>query len=160
MKDLQKHYTNKTEIDIMFNLLNEYCDFDITEFLENSAGSGNIVNEIKNRFPNIEFKAYDIYNETNNPDIKQLDYLKEKIEYKKGRVCLINPPFKYGIKFLDKALTECDMVICILFVNSLTSIKFNKIYTDKIYIKKNVLFGDKKYNIMIGSFKRKENINE
>ena len=65
------------------------------EWLENSAGSGRMVDFLKSKSDK-KIIAYDIINETGREDIKECNYLKEKIEYKKGRVAFINPPFTKG----------------------------------------------------------------
>jgi hypothetical protein len=93
----EAHFTTDELINEMFLLKDKYVDFDITEYLENSAGDGRIID----RFDK-PYIAYDI--NSLRDDIKEVNYLKEKIEYKKGRVCIMNPPFAIGLKFLYKAL--------------------------------------------------------
>lgn len=125
--DKEAHFTTDELIDEMFDLLKKYYKDDIVEYMENSAGDGRIVD----RFDK-PYVAYDI-----NPlrdDIKECNYLKEKIEYKKGRVCMMNPPFNKGLKFLYKALRECDYVITILSQNSLLNIDYDKVWCDEIQL--------------------------
>ena len=98
----EAHFTPNDLIDEMFSLLNKYYKGDITEYLENSAGDGRIID----RFDK-PYIAFDI--ESRRDDIKECDYLKEKIEYKPGRVALINPPFQKGLKFLYNILEWLDL---------------------------------------------------
>jgi hypothetical protein len=149
---MEKHYTPKDLIDELFLLKDKYVDFNITEYLENSAGCGNIID----RFDK-DYIAFDIFNETNREDIKQCDYLKEKIEYKEGRVSIINPPFTKGLKFVYKSLEEGDMTIAILAVNSLLNIDYSKYWLLEGQIWKNKDFGSCKVSICIVVLrKRKE----
>ena len=146
---LEKHYTPEKLIDYCFKQLDTYYKDDITEYLENSAGSGNIIDFIKEHRDCKEYIAYDIFNETLRPDIKQVDYLKEKIDYKKGRVCVMNPPFQKGLKFVYKALKECDYVVSILSSNSLLNLNYDDYIVDDLIIVKKVDFGSCKMDILI-----------
>ena len=141
---LEKYYTPDYLIEEMFKIKDKYVKFDITEFLENSAGGGAICDRFDKTYI-----AYDILPEPGRTDIKQCNYLKEKIEYKKGRVAIINPPFIQGVRFLYKALEESDYVVSILSQNSLLNIDYNKVKFDEIQLRKNCKFGDTKVNIII-----------
>ena len=135
---LEKHYTPGKLTDEMFKLKEKYIDFDITEYLENSAGGGSIIDRFEKDIPYI---AFDIEPEKYRDDIKKCDYLKEKIDYKEGRVCMMNPPFNKGLKFLYKALKESDYVICILSQNSIINIDYTKVWVDEIQLWRNYDFG-------------------
>lgn len=153
---LEKHYTTDDLIQELFKYLDEFYPYEITEFLENSAGDGRIVDFIKDKYKK-DVVAYDIFNETKRYDIKECDYLKEKIEYKKGRVAIINPPFQKGLKFVYKALKECDCVITILSSTSILSIDYDSYDTGDIWLYKNYKFDNCKVSICIIGFKNKKN---
>ena len=125
--DKEAHFTTDELINEMFNLLKKYYKEDISEYLENSAGDGRIID----RFDK-PYIAFDI--KSRRYDIKECDYLKENIEYKKNRVCIMNPPFNKGLKFLYKALKECDYVLTILSQNSLLNIDYDKVWCDEIQL--------------------------
>lgn len=125
----EKHYTNEELLDEMFSLMNKYHP-NPTEILENSAGSGNMIDYLKSKL-DCNIIAYDILNETKREDIKECNYLKEKIDYKEGRLAFINPPFTKGLKFVYKALEECDRVIAILSQNSLINLDYDKYYLEE-----------------------------
>jgi hypothetical protein len=152
-KFLEAHYTPQELIDEMFILLDKFYKGDITEFMENSAGDGRFLDIFKNM--NIPYIAYDIDNPTNRTDIITKDYLKEKIDYKKGRVCLMNPPFAKGVRFLKKAINECDYVITILSSNSIMNLDYNTIWCDEIQLWRKYDFGSCKTDITIIACRKK-----
>jgi len=129
---LEKYYTPPDLIDELFILKDRYCDVAITEYLENSAGGGAICD----RFDK-PYIAFDIEPEPDRPDIIKADYLKEKIEYKPGRVCIMNPPFNKGLKFVNKSLKECDWVFCILSNISIHAFNFKDVWIEEIQYYKN-----------------------
>lgn len=148
---LEKHYTPKELIDELFILKDKYIDFEISEYLENSAGGGYICD----RFDK-PYIAYDIEPDEHRTDIKKCNYLKEKIDYKEGRVCIMNPPFTLGLKFLNKALKECDYVICILSQNSILNIDYENIWVDEVQLWRNYDFGSCKVSISIVACRNKK----
>lgn len=145
----EAHYTPNELVDEMFYLLNKYYNGDISEFLENSAGDGRIID----RFDK-PYIAFDI--ESKRKDIKECNYLKEEIEYKEGRVCIMNPPFHNGLKFLYKALKECDYVVSILSQNSLLNLDYDKVWCDEIELWKKYDFVSCKANIIIVACRSKK----
>ena len=148
----EKFYTPDYLIDELFDILKRFHKEEITEYLENSAGGGAILY----RFDK-PYIAFDIVNETGREDIKECNYLKEKIEYKKGRVSVINPPFTKGLKFLYKSLEEGDYTVCILSQNSILNLDYTKYWVDEIQLWHAVMFGDCKVTItLMGVRKRKE----
>jgi len=154
---LEKHYTTEYLCKYMdTEVLKKYYKGSISEFLENSAGSGLLVDYLKSEY-NLPVLAFDIKNETNREDIKECNYLKEKIEYKNGRVAFINPPFNKGLKFLYKSLEECDYCVAILSVSSFLSIDYDKYDVHTIDIFKNYNFGTCKTTICIIGIKKKLN---
>ena len=123
---LEKHFTPPQLLDAMWNLAK---DIDATEYMENSAGDGAIIDYVI-KPTGKPYIAYDIQNDTKREDIKECDYLKEKIEYKKGRVAIINPPFNKGLKFVYKALTEGDWCIALLSPSSLLNMDYTKYWVE------------------------------
>lgn len=149
----EKFYTPTELIDELLDLKERFCDVEITEYLENSAGCGNIID----RFDK-PFIAYDINNETNREDIYECNYLKEKIEYKEGRVAIINPPFNKGLKFLYKALEEGDWAFTILSQNSLLNLDYTKYWVEEIQLWRGYIFGETKVTVCLMAVrKRREN---
>lgn len=146
----EKFYTPKELIDELFLLRDKYCDFEITEYLENSAGGGAICD----RFDK-PYLAYDINPEPDRSDIKKCDYLKEKIEYKKGRVAIINPPFQKGLKFLYKSLEECDWCFCILSQNSILNLDYSKYWVEEIQLWRKYEFAGCKVSIALMAVRKK-----
>ena len=146
----EKFYTPKELIDELFILRDKYCDVEICEYLENSAGGGSICDHFDK-----PYIAYDINPEPNRSDIKKCDYLKEKIEYKKGRVSIMNPPFQKGLKFLYKSLEECDWCFCILSQNSILNLNYDKYWVEEIQLWRKYYFGDCKVDIILLAVRKK-----
>lgn len=144
---LEKFYTSGFILDELVKELKEKINLDeTTEFLENSAGDGKIIDALKVFEKPII--AYDII--PHRDDIIEGDYLKEKIEYKKGRVCVMNPPFSKGLKFLYKALDECDYVVSILSINSLLNIDYSKVWiVGDIKLYRKIVWDDTKISVII-----------
>ena len=152
---LEKHYTPDWLKDEMSLMLSEFYKGDITEFLENSAGDGSLIDYLKQKY-NKPVIAFDILNETHREDIKECNYLKEKIGYKKGRISFQNPPFQNGLKFVYKSLEECDYCVSILSMQSFLNIDYDKYEVDNIWIYRNVDFGSCKVGICIIGIKKKK----
>jgi hypothetical protein len=144
---LEKHYTTNQLLDEMYDLMLKYHT-NPTEVLENSAGSGNMIDYLKTKV-NCRILAYDILNETKRLDIKECDYLKLKLDYKPGRLAFINPPFSNGLKFVYKSLKECDRVIAILSLNSLLNIDYDKYFLEEGQVWKNYDFKSCKVSIFL-----------
>lgn len=150
---LEKHYTTDELIEELKSLQKRFYP-QATSFLETSAGDGRLIDAFKDIIP--DYIAYDIENETKRDDIKECNYMKEKIEYKKDRVCLQNPPFAKGIKFIYKALEECDYCISILSVNSFLNIDYSKYWVDEIQIWRKVQFEKTKVSICIVAIRKRK----
>jgi len=149
---LEHHETPHQLIEELFSILERFYKEEITEYLESCAGKGRIVD-----YFNKPYLAYDIEKYTDRKDIKITNYLKEKIEYKKGRVAVINPPFNKGLKFVYKALEECDYVVCILSQNSILNLDYTKYWVDEIQLWRNYQFENTKVSVsLMGVRKRKE----
>lgn len=119
-KNLDKYYTKlecvKKIVDITIKMFPE-----IKNYVEPSAGCGNISNYIKNLGFNVI--AYDVLPENNN--IIKADYLKTEIEIG-NHITIGNPPFGYkgdlALKFLNKALFESCVVA---FIMPITALKYS-----------------------------------
>lgn len=153
----EAHYTPQWLIDELFNLLEEYFDTNnITELLENSAGDGRIIEEFIKRY-NKPYIAFDIDPQPTNPKIiiNKENYLKKEIEYKPGRIAIINPPFSKGTKFCLKAVKESDFVVAITAKNTLLNLDYEKIWLEKAYVYKKVDFNSCKVGIAILIMRKK-----
>jgi len=113
---LDKFYTpintSKKCIDIAFN---EFKD--ITDIIEPSAGNGSFSNQLN-------CVAYDI--EPDEETIIKQDFLTLKLNYKKGRLIIGNPPFgdrnNLARKFYKKSCLLCDYIAFILPISQLNNI--------------------------------------
>jgi hypothetical protein len=155
---LEKFYTPHDFIQFVLDESKKYIDFDEVEsFLEPASGSGNMIDVLEQY--NKEIEAYDISNETGREDIRETDFLKLPISYRKGRYTLSNPPFHKGIKFLWKCLEISDYCCFILSASSIANIDWNKVQekfeVNKIQIKKKQEFTDTKQDVAILYLKRK-----
>ena len=141
-------YTPPVLIDAMFDMLGRLYDGEITEYLENSAGGGAIVD-----YFDMPYIAMDI--SPTREDIERADYLKKDIPYKKGRVCVMNPPFHKGMLFLKKALKECDYVVCVLSAQSILNIDCDKIHVDEIQLWRKFKFDNCEVSIILLACRKK-----
>ena len=136
----------------------------ITEILEPTAGSGLMLDRIKHHFPNIPTIAFEIDSGQINgrEDIWIENFLDKKLfkkhnlEYKKGRVAIMNPPFSRAIKMMYKCLEICDVVYCIAGQGMFLNIDYEKYIVDDIhYIKKATFADNKEYTINMISLRKK-----
>jgi hypothetical protein len=153
---LEKYYTPASLMEYLSSeVLEKFYDVSqVTEFLESSAGDGRMVDFLEQKYGK-PIIAFDIKNETHNEKIKECDYLKEKIEYMPGRVAFLNPPFAKGIKFVYKALEECDYCVAIMGVCSWLNFDYDKYEVDTIDLMKKVDFGNCKTDISIVGIRKK-----
>jgi hypothetical protein len=152
---LERHLTTTYLMEYMDKeILQKYYREPITEFLENSAGYGDMIDYLKSNY-DVPVLAFDIQNDSGRSDIIESNYLKTKIEYKPNRVAFINPPFAKGLKFVYKSLEECDYCVAILSVNSFMNIDYDKYDVDYIDIFKNYNFDSCKVSICIIGIKKK-----
>lgn len=130
---LEFHETTDYLMEQMDKMLNEYVDINsITEFQESCAGAGKLIDYLKKY--NLTITGYDIEKRTNRNDILICNYLKEKIEYKRGRCSFINPPFHLGIKFIYKALEEGDWCVALMSKSSIMNIDYDRYDVEQIWI--------------------------
>ena len=147
------HSTTEELYKHMYSILEKYYHEPIEEILETSAGDGRLIDYLNSKGHKV--KAYDIVNRTGRADIEIGDYLKTKIEYKKGRVTFQNPPFAKGIKFIYKALEESDYCVSILALSSFLNLDYEKYEVDTIDIFRNYDFGSCKTSICIVGIRKK-----
>lgn len=115
---LDKYYTSKELAKRLIEKTYNIIGIDnITEIIEPSAGSGSFSNQIKNCL------AYDIYPE--HPNIIKQDFLKLKLQYKKGRLFIGNPPFgdrlNLARQFMKKHYIQGDYIAYILPISQLNN---------------------------------------
>jgi hypothetical protein len=152
-----KYYTPidlaKRLIETTIKVLVENGVSDITDVIEPSAGSGAFSNQIK-------CTAYDIEPECDN--IIKADFLEEPIEYKKGRLCIGNPPFgnrnSLSIKFYNKC---CEIGDYIAFIQPISQYKnniqmylFDLIYSEDLGI---ISYSDRELHCCFNIYKRPSN---
>ena len=131
-----KYYTpkelSKRLIDKTFEIIGKD---NISEVVEPSAGNGSFSNQIENCI------AYDLVPE--HESIKQADFLKLNIGYKKGRLFIGNPPFgvhnKLVHEFFDKCCDWGDYIAFVLpiscYKNDIKLYKFDLIYSEDLGLK-------------------------
>ena len=154
----EKIYTPDNIIDFMYDLLEQFSvDFEITELLEPCAGSGQMIDRLKYHYQDVPIIAYDIENETKRSDIVECNFLKLKdLDYKKGRVCFMNPPFSKGLKFIYKSLEYCDLCVTITSSNSFMNLDYDKYILEELFFIKKARFSDgNDYGINIMVVKKK-----
>jgi len=137
---LEKIYTPRHIIEYLDDCLKEFYKGDITEFLEPAAGDGQILNYLSEVYVDIPVLAYDIFNETGREDIIEADFLKTPLEYKAGRVTIMNPPFTKGTRFIKRCLEVSDYVIAITSASTFVSLDWDTIEADCIRISKKTKF--------------------
>tara|TARA_R110000796_G_scaffold236715_1_gene356321 strand:- start:42 stop:827 length:786 start_codon:yes stop_codon:yes gene_type:complete len=114
--DLDKYYTDKQTAKNCIDIaLKEFEN--ITEIIEPSAGSGAFSLQIPKCI------AYDIAPE--HESIKEQDFLKLDLPYKKGRLIIGNPPFgvknTMSVQFFKKASKIADYIAYILPISQLNN---------------------------------------
>jgi hypothetical protein len=147
------HSTTEELYNHMYSILQEYHKEPIVEFIETSAGDGRMIDFLKGK--GHEVIGFDNKNRLEREDITTCNYLKEKIEYKKGRVSFQNPPFNNGLKFVYKSLEESDYCVSILSLNSFLNIDYDKYEVDTIDIFRDYDFVSCKVSICIVGLKKK-----
>jgi hypothetical protein len=148
-----KYYTPvelaKKLIETTFRELVKNGYTEITDIIEPSAGNGAFSNQIK-------CTAYDIEPEADG--IIKADFLQVPIEYKKGRLCIGNPPFGHSnsgsVNFFNKCCEIGDYIGFIQPIsqlnNNLQMYQFDLIYSEDLG---EIEYSDRKlrccYNIFI-----------
>ncbi len=161
-KSLDQFYTNPKVIGPLLKHLETkltMAGYDIKDvnWLEPSAGSGNFVDALIERYgETAKIKAYDL-DPKSNSKIEKANYLEKKITYSNKRVIVGNPPFGkrsiLALEFLNKSMKESDVVAFILpnqFVRYLTQERVDsrfKLILQKKIEKDAFLVDDRKYNV-------------
>ena len=140
---LEKYYTPKDFTNYLIDRFEEMTIWRPTSILEPTAGGGDMIDVIKERFKE-PVEAYDIFNETNREDIVEGDYMKLKLGYKEGRMTIANYPFSKALKMMYKSLEESDFVVAMTGVNTIINFDYDKYEKDffvhRILVKKNLEF--------------------
>lgn len=126
---------------------------DISDIIEPSAGNGSFSNQMK-------CTAYDIEPEVDN--IIKADFLQEPIEYKKGRLCIGNPPFgqsnSLSVNFYKKCCEIGDYIAFIQPIsqlnNNIQMYQFDLIYSEDLGI---IKYSDRNLHCCFNVYKRPEN---
>lgn len=148
----EAHYTPTELLDLMFQVKNKYVDFQISEYLEPSAGDGRIVERFDKKY-----RAYDINPKSDK--ITKADFLSTNIEYVKGRVTMMNPPFSLTNEFLEKALSVSDYVIGVLPRYTLTEvINYDTTQIDYVSLLRDYDFKTTEVTVFVVGCKRKEKV--
>ena len=125
--NLDQYYTSEADmiycVNKTLNILQEN-GYEISEFLEPSAGQGIFSNYLYTIGKNVI--ALDIEPKAEN--IIQADYLTYKLEYKKGRLTIGNPPYGSRLnlakKFYKKSIEVGDYISFILPISQLNNTEF------------------------------------
>ena len=137
--ELDKYYTSYDDMQYCVNkswdVLKEN-GYEISEFLEPSAGTGVFSNYIATS--GLDVVAIDIAPEGEN--IIQADYLEYQLEYVKGRCVIGNPPYGNRLslanKFFKKSIEICDYIVFILPISQLnntqTLYQFDLLYSEDL----------------------------
>lgn len=150
-----KYYT---PIDLASRLIEKTYEIigkdNISEIVEPSAGNGSFSNQIENCI------AYDLKPE--HPSIKQADFIKLKLGYKKGRLFVGNPPFGTSnnlvYQFYNKCCEEGDYIAFILpiscYKNDIRLYMFDLIYSEDLGLYE---YSDRKIHCCFNIYKRPKN---
>jgi hypothetical protein len=151
-----KYYTSSELAKYCFDKTNDVIGRDnITEYIEPSAGSGVFL-----EFLDKPYFAYDI--EPEDSRIIKADWLNVKLDYKKGRCVIGNPPYGeknlLSMKFFRKAIDICDYVAFILPIsqwnNNQQFFQFDLVYSENLGIR---TYSDREVHCCFNIFKRPEN---
>lgn len=135
---LDKYYTLPVLAEYVVNKTKEVIgEENITEYIEPSAGAGVFLDYLDK-----PYLAFDI--EPDDCRIKQRDYLKLGLKYKKGRCIIGNPPFGRGnslsMAFYKKSVKICDYIAFIQPIsqldNNIQLYDFDLIYGEDLGVKK------------------------
>ena len=137
--NLDQYYTSEVDMKYCVNkTLNilQGNGYEVSEFLEPSAGEGVFVNYLYTTGKNVI--ALDIEPKAEN--IIQADYLTYELEYKKGRLIIGNPPFGSKLnlarRFYKKSIEMGDYISFILPIsqlnNSIFMYEFDLLYSEDL----------------------------
>jgi len=132
-----KYYTPQHIVDLVIQRTKEVIGLDnISEFIEPSAGNGAFLNKLYELGKPVY--AYDLYPERD--DIKEQDYLKLDLDYKKGRCIIGNFPFgnrnNLFRQFYNKSVELSDYIVTIspikMLNNTRQNYKFDLIHSEDL----------------------------
>ena len=137
--NLDQYYTNEADMKYCVNKTLDILQengYEVSEFLEPSAGKGVFVNYLYTTGKNVI--ALDIEPKVEN--IIQADYLTYELEYKKGRLIIGNPPFGSKLnlarRFYKKSIEMGDYISFILPIsqlnNSIFMYEFDLLYSEDL----------------------------
>ena len=137
--NLDQYYTNEADMKYCVNKTLDILQengYEVSEFLEPSAGKGVFVNYLYTTGKNVI--AWDI--EPKVEKIIQADYLTYELEYKKGRLIIGNPPFGSKLnlarRFYKKSIEMGDYISFILPIsqlnNSIFMYEFDLLYSEDL----------------------------
>lgn len=140
-------------INLSVKTLVEYGVTEITDIIEPSAGNGSFSLQMN-------CTAYDI--EPEHESIIKADFLEEQIEYKKGRLCIGNPPFgnsnSLSVKFFKKCCQIGDYIAFIQpisqYNNNLQMYDFDLIYSEDLGI---IKYSDRELHCCFNIYVRPKN---
>ena len=125
--NLDQYYTSEADMNYCVNKTLDVLQengYGVSEFLEPSAGRGIFSNYLYTSGKNVI--ALDIEPKAEN--IIQADYLTYKLEYKKGRLTIGNPPYGSRLslakKFYKKSIEVGDYISFILPISQLNNPEF------------------------------------
>lgn len=160
--NLDQYYTSEQDMNYCVNktldILQEH-GYSISEFLEPSAGEGVFSNYLITSGLNVI--ALDI--EPRIEGIIKADYLSYKIEYKKDRLIIGNPPYGSRLslakKFYDKSIKIGDYISFILPISQLNNTQmlyqFDLIHSEDLGIL--IFSGDRKVHCCLNIYARPKN---
>lgn len=113
---LDQFYSSTDVVKQTLKVLKQKINLDNVIFIEPSAGCGNFINGIKEKFPNNKWLAFDL--EPKQAYIKKQDFLELNLDYNENNITIGNPPFghkaKLAIDFINKSFNYSDVVCFIL----------------------------------------------
>ena len=159
--NLDQYYTSEADMNYCVNKTLDVLQengYEVSEFLEPSAGQGIFSNYLYASGKNVI--ALDIEPKAEN--IIQADYLTYKLEYKKGRLTIGNPPFGSHLslakKFYKKSIEVGDYISFILPISQLNNIEF--MYEFDLFYSENlgelIFSGNKKVKCCLNVYVRPE----
>ena len=137
--NLDQYYTSEADMNYCVNKTLDVLQengYEVSEFLEPSAGQGAFSDYLYTSGKNVI--ALDI--EPKAEGIIQADYLTYKLEYKKGRLIIGNPPYGSRLnlakKFYKKSIEVGDYISFILPISQLNNTEFmyefNLLYSEDL----------------------------
>lgn len=152
-----KYYTPISIANYCWEKVFEILGDEFSEIIEPSCGDGSFYHF--HRKPDF---GYDIEPEYNYDNIFSCDFLTHKIEYKKGRLVIGNPPYgrclSLAQKFFKKSVEISDYIAFILPISQLNNInsmyEFDLVYSGDLGTQ---VYSDRELHCCLNIYKRPEN---